>query len=68
MTDRLHKICRDVVAFFRENPKKDTMPVSKEMFNEYLACLQKSQQGEAKLSETKAITYFYGKRYLEVMT
>lgn len=67
MTDPLQKICREVVTFFRKNPKKDTMPVSKKMFREYLSCLQKSQQDEAKLSETKAITYFYGKRYLEVM-
>jgi hypothetical protein len=56
-----------MVVFFRNNPKKDTMPVSKEMFGEYLSCLQKSQQEQVKLSDTKAVTYFYGKRYIEVM-
>lgn len=68
MNDNLQEICREIVAFFRANPKKDTMPVSNEMFNKYLACLQKSQQDDAKFSDTKAVTYFCGKRFLEAMT
>jgi len=64
--DRLQKVCRVANEFFRGNPKEKTMQVTREFFDEYLVCLQESQRQQAKISETVALIFFGGKRYLEV--